>query len=53
MERTRLFLRLPRRTEAKLRSAFARRPRLTARVVVTAKLLGLSSTARRKIVLRP
>jgi hypothetical protein len=48
-----LFLRLPRRAEAKLRGAFARRPRLAARVVVTAKLLGLSSTARRKIVLRP
>ena len=51
--RTQLFLRLPRRATQKVRKAFTRRPRLTARVVVTARFEGLSSSSTRKISLRP
>lgn len=51
--RTRLFLRLPRRAASKLQRAFTTRRRLSARVTVTATLLGLRSSARYRISLRP
>jgi Calx-beta domain len=53
VRRTPLFLRLPRRAVQKVRQAFTRRPRLTARVVVTATFQGLSSSSKRRISLRP
>jgi Calx-beta domain len=53
VRRTPLFLRLPRRAARTIRQAFTQRPRLMARVIVTARFQGLSSSSKRRISVRP